>query len=102
MNISGKFLKVWEVEDKGSLKLVNLGDSRKNRDGSYDKWTWFKCAFVGKAKDLPIKKGDTIEIVSGIIYQEKYNDKWQTRVTIFDANVTAATGSSGFEDDVPF
>ena len=66
-NFSGKYFKVWEVEDKGSMRKVNLGDSAKDKDGNYENWTWFGCLLVGKAKDVALKKDDVVEIKSGMI-----------------------------------
>ena len=47
MNISGKYLKAWKVEKKDNYTKVDLGDSRKNKEGTYDKFTWFGAMFVG-------------------------------------------------------
>lgn len=116
MNISGKYLKAWKVDDKGSYKLVDLGDSEKNKDGTYKNFTWYRCLFVSNAAALHINEKDTIEVLSGKITMEKYNDKWNPKVVVFDVAVIASTGSQpeyspktdpkynggGFEDDIPF
>jgi len=108
MNISGKYLKVWKAEHKGTYTRVDLGDSRKNKEGTYDKFTWFGCMLVGEANKLNVEEGDTLEITSGQIYMEKYNDKWSPRITVFDGNVTKKDKkadddfSFGDFDDVPF
>ena len=39
MNITGKFLKVWKVEEKNGFKKLDLGDSKKMKDGYYENWT---------------------------------------------------------------
>ena len=91
MNVTGKYLKVWEVEARERVTLVNLGDSRKNKDGGYDSWTWYKTAFVGQAKGpaAQLNKGDVIEIKSGQISQNKAdNGKWYTNVVVFEFDVT--------------
>ncbi len=115
MNCTGKYLKVWEVEDKGNVKLVNLGDSRKGKTGEYENCTWFRCLFVGDASRKQIAVDDKIEILSGQVFMEKYNEKWSPKVTVFDFNVMqqgnaspqTATQQSApqkerFEDDCPF
>ncbi len=115
MNCSGKYLKVWEVEDKGNVKLVNLGDSRKNKQGEFENCTWFRCLFVGDASRKQIAVDDKIEILSGQVFMEKYNEKWSPKVTVFDFNVmqqgsansqnvaqNSAPQKERFEDDIPF
>ena len=109
MNITGTYLKVWEVKNENNWKKVNLGDSRKQKDGTYQNFTWWDCSLVGNAKNVDIIKGDTVEIKSGIIYQEKYNDKYYNRITIFEIEVIAGSqNSSGgvnineFGDTIPF
>ena len=67
MNITGKYLKAWKIEDKGNFKIVDLGDSDKKQDGSYDNFTWYRCLFVSKAAQFQINEKDTIEIKSGKI-----------------------------------
>ena len=114
MNITGKYLKVWKIEDKGNFKLVDLGDSDKNKDGTYNNYTWFRCLFVSKAAQLQLSEKDTIEVTSGKITMEKYQDKWSPKVVVFEANVTASAQPeqeyspktdprhNSFEDDIPF
>ena len=87
MNITGKYLKVWEVKEENGFKKVNLGDSRKNKDGEYDNWTWFDCTLVSSAKEVEIQKGDTIEIKNGLIAKRKYKDKYYDDVVLFDIEV---------------
>ena len=106
MNITGKYLKVWKVKENNGYKKLDLGDSKKNKDGEYDNWTWFDCLLVGNAKTLEVREQDTIEIKNGIISQEKYNDKWYTRIVIFDAEVMGrkepVCTEEGFEGFVAF
>ena len=111
MNISGKYLRAWKVEHKGNFQIVDLGDSDKNQDGTYKNFTWFRCMFVSKAAQLQINEKDTIEIKSGKITMEKYNEKWSPKVVVFDAEIIASTQPSnnsyqgnggGFSDDIPF
>lgn len=75
-NFSGKRFKVWKVEKFDKFTKVDLGDSRKNKDGTYDKFTWFGVMLVGDAHKLGVSKDDVIEVTSAQIYQEKYNDRW--------------------------
>ncbi len=92
-NFSGKFLKVWKVKENNGYIKLDLGDSQKNKDGSYDNWTWFDCLLLGEAGKKTFYEQDTIEITSGMIYQEKYNEKWYTRVKIFHAHVVDKEGN---------
>jgi len=86
MNITGKYMKTWKIEDKGNFKLVDLGDSYKV-NGEYKNFTWFRCAFVGEAAKKQLNEKDTIEVTNGLIKQEEYQGKWYTKVTIFDFNI---------------
>jgi len=91
-----RFHKCWEIEDKGNVKRIKFGDSKKSKDGTYINCTW-SGILVGKAKDVKAKdvsinKEDVFTINSGIVFQEKYNDKWYTNVTIFDIDVTSYQG----------
>lgn len=100
MQISNsKFHKVWEVElDQNGRKKVNLGDSKKNQDGTFTNWTWFYCNLVGNAKGVRIEKGDTVTIKSGKIEMYKANDgTFKNSVTIFDIEVSAK-GNAGYGD----
>ena len=87
MNITGKYLKVWKKTVNNGYTKLNLGDSKKKKDGTYDSWTWFDCLLVGNAKDIEVNEDDTVEVKSGIISQEKYQDKWYTRIVIFELEV---------------
>ena len=110
MNITGKYLKVWEVEEKDGRIKLNLGDSKKNQDGTYTNWTWFGAMLVGNAKQVTVKQGDTVEVKSGIITMNKAtNGKYYTNITIFEIEVMshaettqAKPAGQEFEDDVPF
>jgi hypothetical protein len=104
-----RFHKCWEIEDKGNVQKIKFGDSKKNQDGTYKNCTW-SGILVGKAKDVKIKKDDVFTINSGIVFQEKFNDKWYTNVTIFDIDVTSYQGPEDIfsefseieDDDIPF
>ena len=92
-----KYHKVWKVEEKNGIKKVNLGDSKKNKDGSYDNWTWFDCMLVSSAKEVDIQEGDTITIVSGLVQKRKYEGKYYDNVVIFDLEVTKKSEVKGDE-----
>ncbi len=115
MNISGKFKKVWKVEEKNGFTKINLGDSKKNKDGSYSNWTWFDCTLMGNAKNVRLNEGDTIEVTSGVINQREYNGKYYNDIVLFEIEVTGnaqpkqpeQNNMSGFQaiddsSDIPF
>lgn len=126
MQISdSRFHKVWKVEvDQNGRKKVNLGDSKKNQDGTYSNWTWFFCNLVGNAKGVQLNEGDTVTIKSGKMEMYKTNDgQYKNSVTIFDIEVTAKADQqnvnnnyqpqakqsysstntqANFEEDIPF
>ena len=83
-----RYHKVWEVKEENGIKKVNLGDSKKNKDGSWDNWTWFDCMLVGDAKKVEINKGDTITINSGQVQKRKYKGKYYDNVVLFNIEVT--------------
>lgn len=97
MNITGKYLKVWKVKEQNGYTKLDLGDSQKRKDGTYDNCTWFDCTLFSDAAKKTVHEGDTIEITSGLIFQEKYNDKWYIRVKIFHMNVTPAEQRPEYE-----
>ena len=84
-NITGKFCRVWEVEVKENMVLVNLTVSKRNQDNTYMNSKYFKVKFVGKclqdAKQLV--KGDKIDILSGMIGKREYQGKYYDDVVIF-------------------
>ena len=120
MEIKGKYLKVWKVKESNGYIKLDLGDSRKNKDGEYDNCTWFDCLLLGEASKKDIKEGDTVEITSGQIFQRKYNEKWYIDVKIWHLTVSEQEekpepeskpftppppynpNSGSFDDPVPF
>ena len=114
MNISGKCLRVWKKQEQNGFIKLDLGDSRKLKDGTYDNFTWFGCTLVGKAKDAQIDEGDKVEVKSGLISKRKYNDKYYDDIVIFEIDVmekgqapTTASEVSEFveadtDDSLPF
>jgi len=117
MNITGKYLKVWKIKENNGYRKLDLGDSKKQQDGTYKNWTWFDCLLVGDAKNLQVHENDTIEIESGVISQREYNGKWYNDIVIFKATAQNQQTNSQqdyspktdpvhktteFEDDIPF
>lgn len=99
MQISNsKFHKVWKITiDQNGNKQVNLGDSKKNQDGTFSNWTWAFCKLVGNAKGIQVEENDTITIKSGKIEQYKNkNDEYKNSITIFDFEVTAKGQQGGY------
>ena len=90
LKVSGRFCKVWDVEinDNGYAK-VNLGTSRKDKEGNYINTNWWGVVFVGEAKEFGanLKKGDVIEIVSGQL-ENVYNK--EKKVSYFNMVVFEA------------
>ncbi len=90
---NSRFHKVWEVKKENGFTKINLSDSKKNQDGTYNNWTWFDCLLVGGAKNKQISKDDKITIISGLVNKRKYNDKYYDEVVIFDFEVTESAGN---------
>jgi len=99
MNIANsRFHRVWKKETQNGYTKLNLGDSKKKQDGTYDNFTWYGCTLVHTAKTKPVEEGDTITILSAEVVKNKVNDKEYTNVTIFDFEVT----KQGKKADTPF
>ena len=81
---NSKFHKVWKVTLENGFKKVDLGDSRKLKDGGFENWSWFGVSLVGNAKNVHIDEGDTITIISGQVQKRKYEGKFYDNVVIFD------------------
>ena len=73
-NQVGGYANIWSIEDKGDYSIANVSTSKKNKDGTYDKYDKFNGKFVrlvGKAHDLgktlntPTKGSIFIQIISG-------------------------------------
>jgi hypothetical protein len=108
-SFSGKYFKVWKIKEENGFRKIDLGDGKKNKDGTYTNFTWFDVALFGDAKLVKLSEGDKVEIKSGLISKRKYNDKWYDDVVIFDLEVMesgqdkqAALVKEVFEDDIPF
>jgi hypothetical protein len=110
MNISGKFLKVFEVKvnDKGYTS-VTLSEGEKQKDGTYKNHFWNNIRFAGDctSKVTGLEKGDVIEIVSGKITPYK-SDKgnYFLNTVVFDFNVTKKAvpvqAVEEEDDDLPY
>lgn len=87
LNITGRYVSVFEVEDQGKFAKCNLTSSKKNKDESYTNCYW-KARLVGEAfkKSKELKDKDKINIKKGIVenqYDKENKKSWVT-VTIFD------------------
>ncbi|MEG2347243.1 MAG: hypothetical protein RSB50_06135 [Cetobacterium sp.] len=78
IKITAKFAKVWEAEIKERMVKLKLSTGDKKQDGTWENSNW-NAIVVGKQLEeaKEIKKGDTIEIVSGKI-SNVYNKEKQT------------------------
>ena len=76
--------KVWKVENQNGFTKLNLGDSTKKKDGTWENFTWYGVTLMGNAKDFQVKEGDKVN-VEGIIKQTKSekDGKYYTNVIIF-------------------
>jgi len=102
-----KYHKVWKKKEQNGFTKLDLGDSKKNKDGSYTNWSWFDVTVLGNAKNVEVNEGDTIEIKSGIVSKRKYNDKYYDDVIIFEMEIMKkgennSPSKDGFVDDIPF
>jgi hypothetical protein len=111
LNITGKYITVWNVEDKGNYIQANLSTGKKNKEGTYTNMSW-RTRFVGKAKEKAkwLKDKDKIEIINGIVENTYDKEKKTTyvNVTVFDYHATQKEDSNGFvpvgdeEEFLPF
>ncbi len=85
-----------KVEEKNGFIKANLSDSRKKADGTWESFQWLGCSIMWNAKSVEIKEGDKIN-AEGIIYQEKYQDKWFTKVVIFGISIEGHKGETKTE-----
>lgn len=87
LNVTGKYISVFEVEEREKYCIANLSTSKKNTDNTYTNMYW-RARFVGKAFDKAkkLKDKDKIEITNGIIENnyDKEKDKLWVTVTIFE------------------
>jgi hypothetical protein len=110
LNITGKYITVWNVEDKGNYIQANLSTGKKNKEGTYTNMSW-RTRFVGNAKEKAkwLKDKDKIEIINGII-ENTYDKEKKTlyvNVTVFDYHAMQKEDSNGFvpvqdDEDLPF
>lgn len=104
MNFTARFLKVWEVEDKGKYISMNLGESKKRKDtGEWQNWTWFNVKFVGNAleKARTVSKDDVIQVTNGLHEKYRYEKDgvvaWGENTVVF--NFDFEEGYGGVKDD---
>jgi len=76
LNVTGKYVSVFEAEDKGNFVQANLSTSKKNKDGSYTNMYW-RARFVGEAYEAAKKlvDKDKIQILRGAI-ENKFDKEW--------------------------
>ena len=84
-NVTAKYVKVWKVDVKEKMVLVDLSVSKKNQDGTYSKSSYKNVKFVGKQLEeaKTMQKGDTIHISNGMIGKREYNGSWYDDVIVF-------------------
>ena len=84
-NITGKYCKVWAVDIKENMVLVDLTTSKKEKDGTYTNSKYFKVKFVGKCLQAAqqLQEGDKIDITNGMIGKRKYQEKYYDDVVVF-------------------
>lgn len=92
-----KFVKVWNVEDKGNFVKAKLQTSEKKQDGSYENSDWF-AAFVGGAAQMAkgLSNGDQITITKGKLSNVYNKDKKTSylNMAVFDFEVTRSNDLS--------
>lgn len=85
LNVTGKYIRVFDVEDKGRYVQAKLSTSKKNQDGDYVHMPWI-ARFVGNATEAAkeLQNKDKIEITNGII-ENNYdnNNRLWHKVVIF-------------------
>lgn len=79
-----RFVKVWEVENKGNYHIVSLSTSKKNKDTNEYETDFSNkfVRFIGTAHTLAadLKKGDTIKLGSCEV-TNKYDKEKNTTYT---------------------
>lgn len=98
LNVTGKYVSVFEAEDKEKFVQANLSTSKKNQDGSYTNMYW-KARFVGDAYE-PAKAlvdKDKIHILRGAVENkfDKEKDKLYVTIVIFSFKKIGANQSPG-------
>lgn len=108
MQITGKYLRVFEVTVKDKHVEITLSEGEKQQDNTWKNYFWNNVRFVGKCKDnaMSLQKGDTIEITSGKITpfkSEKGNYYLNTVVFDFDLMNRAEQKETEEDDgDLPY
>jgi len=94
MNISGKYITVWKIDKQANYTKIDIGEGEKKyQSDEYENWSFFGCFLAGNAKNVILNERDKIEIKSGKLKMQKYNDKWSPAITIFELEVMSSNGS---------
>ena len=101
LNITGKYITVFQVEDKEKYIQANLSTGKKDRDGNWTNMSW-RARFVGKCKDKAsqLKDKDKIEITNGLIennYVKETKTLW-VNVVVFDFDLMSTEQQSNKSD----
>lgn len=106
LNVTGKYISVFEADDKGNYVQANLSTSKKNQDGSYTNMYW-KARFVGEAYEPAkvLEDKDKIQILRGAVENkfDKEKDKLYVTVVIFrfkKINVNQSPDSNGKKEQL--
>jgi hypothetical protein len=94
LNISGRNITVYDVNEKENYVIANLGTYKKDKEGNFINMYW-RARFVGEAKRKAtlLNERDKIHITNGIIennYDKDKNTKWYN-ITVFDFSHQQAT-----------
>lgn len=89
LNVSGKNITVYDVQEKEKFVSANLGSYKRDKDGNYTNMYW-KARFVGEAKEKAtlLNERDKINITNGIIensFDKEKNTKWYN-IIVFNFN----------------
>ena len=103
-----KFVKVWEVEDKGNYAKMKVSTTDKDKDGNKEYTNWFAMV-VGKAYEVAktLNEGDVITVKGGKISNpyNKEHKKSFLNVVFWDIEATEqstpkpASEFQSFDDD---
>lgn len=107
LNVTNTYATIWQPESKGKYTTANISTAKKDKDGNYINMSW-KAKFVGKNQNIHERM--RIKIVSGLVENRVYNEKYYTDVVIFEWEEVAkkdGNNASGFtqvdnDDELPF
>ena len=99
-----RFVKVWEVENKGNYHIVSLSTSKKNKDTNEYETDFSNkfVRFIGTAHTLAadLKKGDTIKLGSCEV-TNKYDKEKNTTYTNYLVYSFEKEGGSSNNQSTP-